>query len=153
MKTWELLSIVSSSLVVVLFSGPWIALRRSFKTLHPKLFLGIVNHMSERMTPAMTVLAPISVLSMIAMAMDSYRANTFAFRLTALGLLLNFLSLIVVLAFEIPLVIEVSGWKSSSIPKDWESRRDRWVGIHKLRVFAAVASFLLVVAATLIIRH
>jgi hypothetical protein len=120
MKTWEVLSILSSLLVVALFSGPWIALRRSFKTLHPKLFLGIVNHMSERMTPAMTVFMPASMLSMTAMAMTSYGVDTLVFRFTSIALALNLFSLVVVLAFEIPIVSEIAVWTSSSLPKNWD---------------------------------
>jgi hypothetical protein len=74
MKTWELLCIVSSSLMVGLFSGPWNALNPSFKSFHPKLFVGIVSHMNQAIAPAMTVLMPISVLSMIPILIGSHDA-------------------------------------------------------------------------------
>ena len=142
MKTWELLCIISSSLVAGLFSGPWIALSRSFKSFHPKLFLGIVSRMSQSIAPVMTILMPISVLSMIPILIGSYGSNSMAFGFNTAALALSVLSLIVVVIFEVPAVNEIVAWTSSSIPENWQHHRDRWIVVHMIRVFIGLASLL-----------
>jgi len=153
MKTWELLCIISSSLVAILFSGPWIVLSRSFKSFQPKLFLGIVSHMSQSIAPAMTVLMPISMFSMIAVLIGSYASNSLVFGLNTAALALNVLSLVAGAFFEVPAVDEIVSWASSSIPENWQHRRDRWIAIHKIRVFAGLASLLSLIAAMILEYH
>lgn len=153
MKTWELLCIISSSLVAILFLGPWIVLSRSFKSFQPKLFLGIVSHMSQSMAPAMTVLMPISMFSMIAVLIGSYASNSLVFGLNTAALALNVLSLAAGAFFEVPAVDEIVSWTSSSIPENWQHRRDRWIAIHKISVFAGLASLLWLFAAMILKYH
>jgi uncharacterized membrane protein len=152
MNTWELLCVVSSSLVVGLFSGPWVALRRSFKSFHPKLVLEIVSRMGQSMSPSMTILTPITVLSMIILLIESLGANQFAWILNAGSLVLTILSLVVAIVFEVPIVNEIAAWASSSIPENWKRRRDYWIAIHKIRVFAGFGSLISLIAA-LVFRY
>jgi hypothetical protein len=149
MRIWEVLGILSSSLVAGLFSGPWIALSRSFRTLHPKLFLGIVSHMDQNLAPAMTVLMPASMFSMIAIAIGSYGSSSIAFGLDAAALTLNFLWLVIVVCLEVPAVGEIASWTPSAIPDNWPERRDRWVAIHRVRVSAGLGSLILLVGAAI----
>jgi hypothetical protein len=150
MKLWEMVCIVSSLVVVGLFSGPRIALSRSFKTFHPKLFLGIISHMNQTMAPVLTVFMPVSVLAMIPILADSHGSNSLAFGLSAASLALNLLALIVVVTFELPLVSEIAAWTTSSIPEDWHQHRDKWQLAHVVRVITGVLSLLLLVAASLL---
>jgi hypothetical protein len=147
MKAWELLCIVSLSVVVGRFSGPRIALNRSFKTLHPKLVSGIVSYMDQTMAPVLTVLMPVSVLATVPILIDSYSTNSFLFGLNTASLILNLLSIVFVVVFEIPLVHEITGWTASSVPEDWQRRRDRWQMVHLLRVLFSFASLLSLVVA------
>jgi hypothetical protein len=150
MKTWELLCIVSSSLVLALFHSPWVALSRSFKSTSPEMFLGIVSRMSQNMAPALIVLMPISLLSMIPILLYSHASNTVAFGFDLTALALNLLSLVVTVIFEVPIVTEVIAWTSSSLPTDWQQRRDRWIVVHMIRVLAGVVSLLSLIIAALI---
>ena len=77
MKTWQLISIVLSSLVAGMFHGPWIALSRSMKTFTPEVFLAIVDRMNRNMAPVMTVLMPATLLSIIPVLLISYHQPTF----------------------------------------------------------------------------
>jgi hypothetical protein len=65
--------------------------------------------------------------------------------------MLNLLSIIVVVVFEIPLIHEITEWTASSIPEDWRRHRDRWQMVHLLRVLFGFASFLSLVVASLLI--
>lgn len=147
-----MLCILSLSLWLGLFSGPWVALSRSFKTLHPKLFVGVVEHMSRSITPALTVLMPMAVLSMIPLLIESHGANSAAFGFNIAAFVLTTLSLTVAVLFELPSVNEITTWNSSSIPENWRQRRDRWIVIHKIRVFTGVGGLLSLVIAALTLR-
>ena len=72
MKTWELISIVSSALMAGMFYGPWAALSRSMSTFTPEVFLAIVDRMNRNMAPVMTVLMPAALLAMIPVLIGSY---------------------------------------------------------------------------------
>jgi hypothetical protein len=150
MKTWELLSVISSLLVAGLFYGPWVVLSRSFKSFPPETFLEIVNRMSQGIAPVMIVLMPTSLLSMVPILLYSHVSNSVAFGLDATAFVLNLLSLIVTVVFEIPIVSEMVTWTSSSLPKNGQQRRDRWITVHMIRVFAGMASLLSLIIAALI---
>jgi hypothetical protein len=150
MKTWELVCIISSSLVAALFGGPWVAFSPSFKSFHPKLFLGIVTHLSQNLAPAITVLMPLSVLSMIPLLIDSHGSNVLTFDLNLVAFVLSIGSLLVAALFEVPVVNEIAAWTSSSIPDDWQRQRDRWLTIHQIRVVVGLASLLALILAALI---
>ena len=150
MRTWEILCIVSSALVAGLFSGPWTALSRSFRTYHSMLFHGIVAHMCEGMTPAITVLMPISVLSMIPLLIGSYANHSVSFAFDAAALVLNLASIFIAVGFELRIVNGIAAWSATAIPKDWEASRERWLTVHRLRVFTGLASLLSLIVATLV---
>ena len=106
--------------------------------------------MNQTLAPAMTVLMPISALSMILILIGSRGAGSLVFGLNTAALALNVLSLIVVVVFEVPVVNEIVAWTSSSIPENWQQRRDHWIAVHKIRVFTGLASVLSLVIATVI---
>jgi hypothetical protein len=56
----------------------------------------------------------------------------------------------VIVVFEVPVVNEVVAWTSSSIPENWQQRRDHWIVVHKIRVFTELASVLSLVISALI---
>lgn len=149
-KTWEILCIISTTLVIG-FSGPWAVMGRSFRSFHPKLFLGIIQYRSETMAPAMTILMPISVLSIVPLLIDSHGVSPTAFRLNLAALLLSILSAVVAVTLEVPIVNEIVTWTPSFIPKNWELRRDRWITVHTVRNAAGIASLLSLVLAALIL--
>ena len=106
--------------------------------------------MNRTIAPAVTVLMPISVLSLIPILIGSRGAGPVVFCLNTVALALNVLSLIIVVVFEVPVVNEIVAWTSSSIPENWQQRRDHWIAVHKTRVFTGLASLLSLVIAALI---
>jgi uncharacterized membrane protein len=148
MKTWQLISIVLSALTVGMFHGPWIALSRSMKTFSPEFFLEIVDRMNSNMAPVMTVLMPGTMLSIIPVLLFSYRQQPMVFYLSAAGLLLFLIALLVTVVVEVPIVQKIVTWTPSTLPANWQRLRDRWMKFHVVRVIAGIASliFLLVAA-------
>jgi uncharacterized membrane protein len=146
MKTWELISIVLSALTAGMFHGPWIALSRSMKTFSPEVFLEIVDRMNRNMAPVMTVLMPGTMLSIIPVILLSYRQRPMVFYLSTVALLLFLIALLVTVVIEVPIVQQIVTWTPSTLPKNWQQLRDRWMRFHVLRVIAGIASliFLLV---------
>jgi len=57
--------------------------------------------------------------------------------------------LIVTLSTELPIVKKIIQWKPETIPSDGEAIRDKWARFHSLRVFPALTSFGLYLAAML----
>jgi uncharacterized membrane protein len=146
MKTWELISIVFSALTAGMFHGPWIALSRSMKTFSPEVFLEIVDRMNRNMAPVMTVLMPGTMLSIIPVILLSYRQRPMVFYLSTVALVLFLIALLVTVVIEVPIVQQIVTWTPSTLPKNWQQLRDRWMRFHVLRVIAGIASliFLLV---------
>jgi uncharacterized membrane protein len=144
-KTWELLSIVSSALVAGMFFGPWAALSRSLKTFRPETFLAIVDRMNRNMAPIMTVLMPASLLAMIPVLIGSYGVLPEIFYLYATAFVLFLVALVVTVFVEVPIVKEIVSWTAETLPANWQQQRDRWVRFHAIRVVAAVLSVVLLV--------
>jgi uncharacterized membrane protein len=142
MKTWELISIVFSALTAGMFHGPWIALSRSMKTFSPEVFLEIVDRMNRNMAPVMTVLMPGTMLSIIPVILLSYRQRPMVFYLSTVALLLFLIALLVTVVIEVPIVQQIVTWTPSTLPKNWQQLRDRWMKFHVLRVIAGIASLL-----------
>jgi uncharacterized membrane protein len=142
MKTWELTSIVFSALTAGMFHGPWIALSRSMKTFSPEVFLEIVDRMNHNMAPVMTVLMPGTMLSIIPVILLSYRQRPMVFYLSTVALLLFLIALLVTVVIEVPIVQQIVTWTPSTLPKNWQQLRDRWMKFHVLRVIAGIASLL-----------
>jgi uncharacterized membrane protein len=149
MKTWELISIVLSALVAGMFHGPWVALSRSMKTFTPEVFLAIVDRMNRNMAPAMTVLMPASILSIIPVLLLSYHERPLTFYLSAAAFALFVVALLVTVLIEVPIVEEIVTWKIASLPSNWQQLRDRWMRFHIIRVIAGVTSLVLLVVGAI----
>jgi uncharacterized membrane protein len=149
MKTWELISIILSALVAGMFHGPWVALSRSMRTFTPEVFLAIVDRMNRNMAPAMTVLMPATILSIIPVLLLSYRMRPLTFYLSATAFALFVVALLVTVLVEVPIVEEIVTWKVSSLPSNWQQLRDRWMRFHIIRVVAGFASLVLLVVGAI----
>jgi uncharacterized membrane protein len=145
MKAWELISIVLSALVAGMFHGPWAALSRSMKTFTPEVFLAIVDRMNRNMAPAMTVLMPATLLSIVPVLLLSYHGRPMTFYLNATAFALFILALVVTVFVEVPIVEEIVTWTVPTLPGNWQQLRDRWARFHVIRVIAGLASFVLLV--------
>jgi uncharacterized membrane protein len=149
MKTWELISIVLSALVAGMFHGPWIALSRSMSTFTPEVFLAIVDRMNRNMAPAMTVLMPAALMSIIPVMFLSYHERQLTFYASAAAFVLFIVALLVTVVIEVPIVEEIVTWKVSTLPGDWQQLRDRWMKFHVIRVIAGLASVVLLVVGAI----
>ena len=45
------------------------------------------------------------------------------------------------LLIEVPIDNQIKVWTASTVPKDWESIRDRWEFFHTARTFISLLSF------------
>jgi uncharacterized membrane protein len=149
LKTWQLISIVLSSLVAGMFYGPWAALSRSFSTLNPDVFLPIVNRMNQNMAPLMTPLMPASLLSMVPVLFMSYSRQSTTFYLTATAFALFIVALLVTILVEVPIVEQIVTWTPSTLPANWQHLRDRWGTFHIIRIVAGISGLILLVVAAI----
>jgi uncharacterized membrane protein len=149
MKTWELISIILSALVAGMFHGPWVALSRSMSTFTPEVFLAIVDRMNRNMAPAMTVLMPTALLSIIPVMFLSYHERQLTFYLSAAAFVFFIVALLVTVVIEVPIVEEIVTWKVSTLPGNWQQVRDRWTKFHAVRVIAGLASLVLLVVGAI----
>jgi uncharacterized membrane protein len=132
MKTWELISIVLSALVAVMFHGPWAALSRSMSTFMPEVFLAIIDRMNRNMAPVMTVLMPAALLSIIPVLFLSYHEQPLPFYLSATAFVLFIVALLVTVLVEVPIVEEIATWIVSRLPTNWQQLRDGFISFGSL---------------------
>jgi uncharacterized membrane protein len=149
LKVLQLVSIVLAALVTGVFWGPWVALSRSMKTFGPDVFLAIVQRMKRNLEPVMTVLMPLALLSIIPVLVLSYgdRPETFYSALVGFGLFV--VALAVTMAIEVPIVQEIAGWTTQTMPEHWQQRRDRWVSFHSIRILSGVGGLVALLIGTI----
>ena len=148
LRLLDILSITLATLVLGVFWGPWLGVTRSIKTFTPDVFLVLVHRLDKNLGGPMSVLFPITLLSVIPVLLLTI-GSPISFFLTLGGLLLFVLALVVTAAVEVPIVTQIRGWTDSTMPADWEHRRDRWLSFHLLRVLPGVTGVVLLVAGAL----
>jgi uncharacterized membrane protein len=148
LRLLDILSITLATLVLGVFWGPWVGVTRSIKTFTPDVFLVLVHGLDKNLGGLMGVLFPVTLLSIIPVVLLTI-GSPISFFLTLGGLLLFVLALVVTAAVEVPIVTQIRGWTDSTMPADWEQRRDRWLSFHLLRVLPGIAGVILLVAGAL----
>lgn len=149
LKIWELVSIVLSALVAGMFCGPWVALSRSISTFKPEVFLAIVRRMSRNMAPAMTILMPAALFSIVPVLLISYNEQPRTFYLNLTGFALFIVALLVTMLVEVPIVKQIETWAVSTLPDNWQHLRDRWGAFHVIRIVASIAGLVLLVVGAI----
>jgi hypothetical protein len=149
LKIVELTSIVLSALVGGMYWGPWLALTRSMRTLKPEVFLDVVHRMNRNMESLMTILTPISLLSIAAVLFFSYNEQPRTFYLNLTGFALFSLALLVTVLVEVPIVKQIVTWTAGTLPGNWQQLRDRWGAFHIVRVVAGIGGLVLLVAGAI----
>jgi uncharacterized membrane protein len=148
LKTWELVSIVLSALVMGVFWGPWVGLTRSVATLGPDAFIAVSHRLNRNLGPLMKVLMPAALLSTVpTLVISSGRPATFYPSLA--GVALFVLALIVTMAVEVPIATRTMAWTIDTLPPNWRQLRDRWASVHTVRVVAGIAGVALLVAGAI----
>ena len=150
LKVWELISILLAALVTGVFWGPWVGLTRSLATFTPEAFLAIGHRLNLNLAPLMTVLMPVSLLSMVAVLVTSYGGHPMTFYSTLAGLALFVVALLVTVVIEVPIAQQVKSWTVSTLPGDWQRLRDRWASVHIIRVVSGIVGLALLVAGALV---
>ncbi|HEY4268764.1 MAG TPA: anthrone oxygenase family protein [Galbitalea sp.] len=145
----DLASILIVALVFGVYWGPWIALTRSLADFTDEQFLAIVHRMDRNLGTLMTVLLPLALVSLAAVAILAF-PTPLAFWLTVAAFVSLVVSLVVTVTIEVPIVTRIRNWAITSMPADWKAQRDRWVSFHLARVIpGAVALGLLAAGAVL----
>jgi hypothetical protein len=149
LKIWELISIALAAFIGGMYWGPWLALSRSMRTFKPEVFLDIVDRMNQNMASLMTILTPVSLLSIAPVLFFSYPAQPRAFFLSLAGFGLFVVALLVTVIVEVPIVKQIATWTVGTLPGDWQQLRDRWGAFHVIRVGAGMGGLVLLVAGAI----
>jgi hypothetical protein len=143
MKTWEILSLVTVALVVGMFSGPWVALKKSIRVCRFEVFVDVVDRMNWNMAPALTVLLPSAFLSLGLATLMTFGEFSVLFILNGASLIFFTISLLIAVILEIPVVRQIATWPGAlTAPKDWQEVRSRWLLIHIVRAAFGFASLI-----------
>jgi hypothetical protein len=148
-KVCELVAIILSALVLGVFWGPWVGLTRSISSFSPEIFLAVVGRLSRNLAPVMTVLMPLSLLSIVPVLVLSHGAARLTFSLSMAGLALFVVALLVTALIEVPIVKRIETWTVATLPDDWQQLRDRWGRFHLVRIGAALAGLALLVSGAI----
>ena len=140
-----LASILLVVLVFGVFWGPWLALSRSMASFEPAVFLPIVARMNTNLAGAMTLLMPLTLAALVALAIVSRGTDLV---LVLASLVAFIVSVVVTMAVEVPQVKIIVAWTAETLPADWQKPRDTWVAFHPVRIIAGfVCLVLLLIAA------
>jgi len=118
-------------------------------TFTPEVFLAIVDRMNRNIAPVMTILLPAALLSIIPVLLLSYHEQPLTFYLNATAFALFVVALVVTMFVEVPIVEEIVAWTASTLPINWQQRRDRWMKFHAIRVIAGLTSLVLLVVGAI----
>ena len=50
---------------------------------------------------------------------------------------------------EVPIVKQMEAWAVSTLPGDWQQRRDRWGAFHLIRVTSSIAGLAFLLAGAI----
>ncbi len=99
----------------------------------------------------MQLLMPVCILFTLLSVFVYPHKNSFEFYAIVASFCSILATLVVTLTVELPIVNKIKLWTVETMPPDWEAIRDRWVRFHAFRVFPALISFGLYLAAILYI--
>jgi len=118
-------------------------------TFKPDLLIEIVKRLSQNLGPAMTILMPVSILSMAPALFLSYKGQRQTFYLTLAGLALFVVALLTTVLIEVPIVKQIEAWTPGSLPANWQALRDRWLSFHVVRIVSGIGGLALLVIAAI----
>jgi hypothetical protein len=136
-------------LVTGVFWGPWLALHRSLHVFTKEEFIKITKTMAANLGRPMQIGMPLCLVFMLLSAILFPQKSSPEFYLIVASFCSLLITLIVTMTTELPIVKQIRQWTVETTPSDWEAIRDRWIRFHALRVFPALISFGLFLAAIL----
>lgn len=146
----SLVTLVLLLLVTGVFWGPWLALHRKLDAFTKEELIKITRVMADNLGRPMQILMPVCLLSLLASVVWVHDKNPISFYLFLSSLVCFILTLVVTLTTELPIVNKIKSWTAETIPDNWEEIRNKWVHFHSLRVFPAIAGFILYVLGVLL---
>jgi uncharacterized membrane protein len=141
LKATEFATLILTALVMGVFWGTWFTLTRSLNDFSPAEFIHIGKVIIANVAGPMSVLMPLTLLSMLLAVWQVYRINKSTFYLYLASFLLMIVTLIITLAVMVPIDNQIAVWSPESIPANWESLRRTWDNFHTVRTFTSILSF------------
>ena len=136
-------------LVCGVFWGPWLALHRTLYVFAREEFIKITKTLAVNLGRPMQILMPLCILFVFLSVLFYPHKNSTEFYLIVASFCFLVVTLIVTMTTELPIVNIIKLWTLETMPADWETIRNKWVRFHALRVFPALISFGLYLAAIL----
>jgi uncharacterized membrane protein len=133
-KIVQLLTMSLFTLVAGVFWGTWFSLSRSIASITPATFLEVGHTMIANLGGPMSVLIPVTIVSVLVLVVALYRRHdraAFVLAAAALGLLA--VSTAITLSVNVPIDDQIAGWTVGTLPADWDRIRNRWEFYHGLR--------------------
>jgi hypothetical protein len=152
LKAEQFVSLVLVMLVTGVFWGSWLGLSRSIRTFTPDVYLAIGQAMIGNLAPVMPFLVILAALSQVVLLVHLRSSGSTAFLPSLIAFVLFLIAVAVTLLVEVPIDNQIRAWTPTSLPVDWTSIRDRWETFHELRTFSALASLIVLTAATVFRR-
>jgi uncharacterized membrane protein len=148
----DVVSLVLLMLVTGIFWGPWFSLHRSMATFSKGEFIHLVRTISANLAIPMRFMMPSCVILVFLEVYAFPLKNALSFYLALGSLALILLALVVTIGVEVPIVKMIEKWTVETVPEDWRTIQERWLQFHKIRVFAAITSFICLLIAILSIK-
>jgi uncharacterized membrane protein len=143
-------NILLFALVMGVFWGTWFSLSRSIGSIRAETFLEIGHTMIDNLGRPMSILMPAALISSVLLIIVLSRQRpASAFYLAIASCALMSAALVITLAVNVPIDVEINRWTVDTLPADWTDTRDRWELFHTLRTFAAIGAFACAVASAL----
>ena len=134
MKIVQLVTMTLFTLVAGVFWGTSFSLSRSIADITPPTFLEVGHTMIANLGGPMSLLIPVTILSVLVLVVVLYRRHErSASGLAAGALALLVVSTVITLTVNVPIDGQIAGWTVGSLPGDWERIRNRWEFYHGLR--------------------
>jgi uncharacterized membrane protein len=146
----QFVNVLLFALVMGVFWGTWFSLSRSIAAIRAETFLEVGHTMIANLGRPMSVLMPAALLSSVPLLIVLFRRRRIAaFNLALASLALMVGALVVTLAVNVPIDVEINQWTANTLPPDWTTTRDRWEFYHTVRTFASIAAVGFAVASAL----
>jgi uncharacterized membrane protein len=146
----QFVNVLLFALVMGVFWGTWFSLSRSIASIKAETFLEVGHTMIANLGGPMSVLMPAALLSSVPPLIVLFRRRRIAaFNLALASLALMVGALVVTLAVNVPIDVEINRWTANTLPSDWTTTRDRWEFYHTVRTFASIAAVGFAIASAL----
>ncbi len=128
-------------LITGVFWGTWFTLTRSIESFSPAEFIHIGKVIIANVAWPMRFILPSGIILLFLSLSFFSETNTASFYFALLSLILLIAVLLITVVILVPIDNKIKTWTADSIPKDWESLRDKWKLFHVYRTFLSLIAF------------